>query len=126
MLGLDLKVTHLKEWVASGVDEAIVRLNIESLEGDEALINLLYALPQTARRNDGRLREKYLKQYSHTRFGGWWVSGLDPHNNWQSMEWGRFKPDQPRREWDKHKQKHTEKFVKGVIVPVWKKCTLTD
>ena len=106
------QANHLEEWLSSGVDRELIKLNIESLEGDEAIINLLYGLPQSERRNDGRLREKYLKRYSHTRLGGWWVSGLDPRNDWQSMEWGRFKPDQPRREWDKQKQKHTEKFVK--------------
>ncbi|KST68087.1 plasmid replication protein, CyRepA1 family [Mastigocoleus testarum] len=108
----NIKSIHLEEWLLSGVERKLIELNVQSLEGDEAIIDLLYALPQSERRNDGRLRNKYLKQYSHTRFGGWWVSGLDPHNNWQSMEWGRFKPDQPRREWDKQKQKHTEKFVK--------------
>ncbi|WP_416242480.1 DUF3854 domain-containing protein [Anabaena cylindrica] len=25
-----------------------------------------------------------------------WISGLDPFNNWQRMEWGRFKPTQGR------------------------------
>ncbi|GAX45964.1 hypothetical protein NIES4075_69850 [Tolypothrix sp. NIES-4075] len=25
-----------------------------------------------------------------------WISGLDPQNNWQPMEWGRFKPTNPR------------------------------
>ena len=70
-----LESRHLEEWLNSGVDEDIIRLNLESLEGDEAIYNLLYALPQTERRNDGRLRDKYLKQYAHTRAGGWWVSG---------------------------------------------------
>ena len=103
---------HLQEWLDSGVDKDIIRLNVESVEGDEAICNLIYGLPRTARRNDGRLRNKYLKQYAHTRAGGWWVSGLDPLNQWQDMEWGRLKPNQPRPEWDKKKQKHTEKLVK--------------
>ena len=91
----NIEPAHLQEWLLSGVDPDIIRLNVESLEGDEAICNLIYALPQTERRNDGRLREKYLKRYAHTRLGGWWVSGLDPRNNWRPMDWGRFKPNQP-------------------------------
>lgn len=108
----NIEPAHLQEWLLSGVDPDIIRLNVESLEGDEAICNLIYALPQTERRNDGRLREKYLKRYAHTRLGGWWVSGLDPRNNWRPMDWGRFKPNQPRREWDSKKQQHTDKFIK--------------
>jgi hypothetical protein len=103
---------HLQEWLASVVDPKIIALNLISISGLETYAYLLYALPQTARRNDGRLRDRYLKQYAHTTEGGWWISGLDPLNNWQPMEWGRFKPDYPRRSWDKHTQQHTEKSVK--------------
>ena len=28
--------------------------------------------------------------------GGWWVSGLDPLDNWKRMKWGQFKPKTPR------------------------------
>ncbi len=78
-------------------------MNVRSLSGNEIYEYLLYALPQTARRNDGRLRDSYLKQYSHATLGGWWCNGLDPLNNWQPMEWGRFKPDQPRISFEKRK-----------------------
>ncbi|MBW4595476.1 MAG: DUF3854 domain-containing protein [Brasilonema angustatum HA4187-MV1] len=73
---------------------------------------MLYALPNTARRNDGRLRDGILKQYAHLMKGGWWVSGLDPLNDWQPMLWGRFKSDHPRQEWDKETQQYSEKKVK--------------
>lgn len=103
---------HLQEWLASAVDEEIIHLNVKSLSGNSALEYLLYALPQNARRNDGRLRDRYLRQYAHAERGGWWVSGLDPQNDWQSMEWGRFKPDEPRQQWDKETQAYAEKVVK--------------
>jgi len=88
---------HQQEWIVdSAVSPALTALNVRSLTGIVVYEYLVYALPQTARRNDGRLRDKYLYQYAHACHGGWWVSGLDPQNNWEPMEWGRFKPDFPR------------------------------
>lgn len=107
-----LNAKHQEEWLKSAVDPQIIELNVKSLDGNTPLEYLLYALPQSDRRNDGRLRDKYLKQYAHTQAGGWWVSGLDPLNDWRPMEWGRFKPDEPRKGWDKETQQATEKAVK--------------
>lgn len=103
---------HEREWLNSAVDPQIIALNVISLEGLTPLEYLLYALPQSERRNDGRLREKYLRQYAHTEKGGAWIFGRDPHNNWQFMEWGRFKPDFPRQGWDKETQRLADKKVK--------------
>ena len=68
---------HFAEWLDSAVDPDLIRLNIKSLEGSNPLEYLLYALPDTERRNDGRLRDKWLKKYAHTEHGGWWCSGVD-------------------------------------------------
>ena len=87
---------HLTEWNDSCVDEKLTTLNLISLSGFTTYEYLLYSLPPSCRRNDGRLRDKWLHRYAHLETGGWWVSGLDPHNNWAKMEWGRFKPDSPR------------------------------
>lgn len=111
---------HLQEWLCSvpahliADAEGLIRLNVESLEGDAALESLLYALPNSERRNDGRLRNKWLNAYGHVMGGGWWVSGVDPLNinNLQPIEWGRFKPDNPRQSWDKEKRQTTSKAVK--------------
>ncbi|MBH8566807.1 DUF3854 domain-containing protein [Nostoc sp. CENA67] len=104
---------HWQEWVLnSSVDVNLTCLNVLSLDGAISYEYLLYPLPQTARRNDGRLQNKYLKQYAHIEAGGWWVSGLDPLNNWLPMDWGRFKPDYPRQEWDINTQKYNQKIVK--------------
>ncbi|WP_414545879.1 plasmid replication protein, CyRepA1 family [Nostoc sp. CCY0012] len=108
----DLAQKHYSEWVnGSAVDPTITALNVRSLSGNEVYEYLLYALPQTARRNDGRLREGNLRRYAHIN-SAWWVSGLDPHHDWQPMEWGRMKPDNPRFEWDNEAQQYTEKPVK--------------
>ena len=97
-----LTENHWHEWViSSGADPTLTDLNVRSLVGTTPYEYLLYALPQTERRNDGRLRDKYLTQYAHIEQGGWWVSGLDPRSNWEQMEWGRFKPDYPRVDWEK-------------------------
>ncbi len=88
---------HLTEWRDSSVDQKLTTLNITSLSGLTTHDHLLYALPLSARRNDGRLRDKILKRYQHLEHGGWYLAGLDPDTNWiDVMAWGRFKPDQPR------------------------------
>ncbi|WP_375505222.1 plasmid replication protein, CyRepA1 family [uncultured Nostoc sp.] len=108
-----LTQSHWQEWViGSGVDPKLTALNVRSLSGPSVYEYLLCALPQTARRNDGRLRDGYLKRYAHAESGAWWVSGLDPLNDWLAMDWGRMKPDYPRLEWDKTTQQQTQKPVK--------------
>jgi Domain of unknown function (DUF3854) len=108
-----LAENHYSEWViGSGVDPEITALNVRSLSGDEVYEYLLYALPQTARRNDGRLREGELRRYAHATLSSWRSNGLDPHNNWEPMDWGRIKPDYPRLEWDKETQNYTAKVIK--------------
>ncbi len=88
---------HLTEWSNSSVDQKLTTLNITSLSGLTSYDYLLYALPSSYRRNDGRLRDKILKRYQHLEHGGWYIVGLDPETNWiDVMAWGRFKPDQPR------------------------------
>jgi flagellar biosynthesis regulator FlaF len=103
---------HYKEWLDSAVDETLTQLNVKSLFGTAAIEHLIYALPDTERRNDRRLRDRWINRYSHTEKGGWWISGLDPLNDWQPMEWGRFKPDFPLMGFDKEAQKSTGKPVK--------------
>lgn len=108
-----LTQSHWQEWViGSGVDPKLTALNVRSLSGPSVYEYLLCALPQTARRNDGRLRDGYLKRYAHAEAGAWWVSGLDPLNDWLAMDWGRMKPDYPRAYWDKTTQQQTQKPVK--------------
>ncbi len=93
-----IQLDHWHEWVnLSAIDPLLTFLNVVSLIGLTTYEYLLYGLPNSERRNDGRLRDKWLNSYAHLESGGWWVSGLDPHNNWQPMLWGRLKPDCPRK-----------------------------
>jgi hypothetical protein len=88
---------HLIEWSDSSVDHKLTTLNLISLSGLTTYDYLLYALPQKDRRNDGRLRDKFLQRYQHLEHGGWYIAGLDPDTNWiDVMAWGRLKPDCPR------------------------------
>ena len=88
---------HLTEWQSSSVDNKLTTLNLSSLSGLTTYDHLLYSLPDKDRRNDGRLRDKFLKRYQHLEHGGWYIAGLNPDTNWADiMVWGRFKPDAPR------------------------------
>lgn len=91
-----LQTSHLQEWQSSAVDPRLIALNVKSLTEDDIYDYLLYGLPKSERRNDGRVRDKWLYRYQHLEHGGWWVSGLDPHNDWEQGEWGRLKPNQYR------------------------------
>ncbi|NMG07109.1 plasmid replication protein, CyRepA1 family [Brasilonema sp. UFV-L1] len=91
-----LESQHLKELVQeSGIDLNLARLNFLSLQGRATYEYLLISesLPRT---NTGIIKSRLLQRYTHITDGGWWCSGLDPLNDWQAMEWGCFKPNQPR------------------------------
>ncbi|WP_460201031.1 plasmid replication protein, CyRepA1 family [Scytonema sp. NUACC21] len=92
----DLHNQHLEELVNdSGINLDIAKLNFKSLQGTAAYEYLLISehLPRT---NTGMVRSGWLQRYAHITDGGWWCSGLDPLNHWKAMEWGCFKPNQPR------------------------------
>ena len=87
--------SHWNEWVIdSAVDPELTSLNVVSLSGMTPYDRLLYALPTSERRNDGRLRDKWLKRYAHIEHGGWWCNGIDVLTG-EDAEWGQFKPNIP-------------------------------
>ncbi|MFN6572708.1 plasmid replication protein, CyRepA1 family [Dendronalium sp. ChiSLP03b] len=91
-----LQPQHLEELVkSSGINLNLVQLNFKSLQDTTAYEYLLISehLPRT---NTGMVKSGWLQRYTHVAAGGWWCSGLDPLKNWQFMEWGCFKPNQPR------------------------------
>lgn len=89
--------SHWNEWVIdSAVNPVLTSLNVVSLSKFEPYDRLLYALPDSERRNGGRLRNKWLKRYAHTEHGGWWCNGVDVLTEEES-QWGQFKPDRPYR-----------------------------
>ena len=96
---------HKKEWLKSSVCCDIIDLNVISLKNFEAYDRLLYGLPNSERRNDGRLRDKWLKRYAHCEQGGWWVSGVDLLDGLFGDDlWGQFKPNLPILSFDRRKK----------------------
>ncbi|BAZ70533.1 MAG: DUF3854 domain-containing protein [Pelatocladus maniniholoensis HA4357-MV3] len=91
-----LQPQHLEELVKSGgIDLHLATLNFQSLQ-DEIAYNYLLISEHIPRTNIGMVRNSWLQRYAHVAAGGWWCAGLDPLNNWEPMEWGCFKPNQPR------------------------------
>ena len=79
----------------SAIHPALIEANFFHIEG-ATVYDYLFISKDLPRTNPGRIRSGFLKRYQHAELGGWWVSGLDPYNNWERMEWGRFKPTHPR------------------------------
>lgn len=86
---------HLCELHESSIDDGIIDLNFRSLIGDEPKEYLFCRLDSKKRLNGGRVNSPTLYNYKNTEAGGYWISGLNPHNDWQPWDWGRFKPDCP-------------------------------
>ena len=88
ILGKRVAKDHEQEWLDSGVDVQIIHLNVQTLidsEVDEHCREMRYPIAERLNWNVARSNNQALR--------GWWVSGIDPLNNWQQMLWGRFKPD---------------------------------
>ncbi|NJO64923.1 MAG: DUF3854 domain-containing protein, partial [Richelia sp. RM2_1_2] len=81
--------------IDSAIHPALIAANFKHIAGVTAY-EYLFISKDLPRTNPGRIASGYLKRYAHAEHGGWWVSGLDPYNNWKPMEWGRFKPTYPR------------------------------
>ncbi|WP_414625101.1 plasmid replication protein, CyRepA1 family [Calothrix sp. CCY 0018] len=91
-----LKPEHLEELVnGSGIDLHLLKLNFRSLE-DKNAYDYLFISELIPRTNTGIVKSYWLERYAHVSAGGWWCSGVDVLNNWHMMEWGCFKPNEPR------------------------------
>lgn len=97
----ELTLAHFHEWVVdSGVDPAIVRLNVTSLTGDEVLEALI---GDRMEQDGGQACQLYTRQTARLRDareqlarGGWWCEGLCTLNGCRTPAgWGLFKPDHP-------------------------------
>ncbi|NER48433.1 MAG: DUF3854 domain-containing protein [Symploca sp. SIO1A3] len=112
--------------VESAIDPELVNLNCRFIKGDEVYEALLYAKPQSEiRRNDGRLRDKWLKKYSQIADdGALYFNGLDPHQNWEKdSEWGRLKPITPRISWDGKTYKYESPVKPASYHPLYFRVT---
>jgi hypothetical protein len=106
-----LKASHLNEWIASAVDPDIIRLNVQSLGGDESLERLTenaieaigkdQKVPHSFQYATAPVA-KILNRYKDMSNEGWWASGIDILTG-EDSQWGCFKPDRPRVSQDKGK-----------------------
>jgi putative DNA primase/helicase len=112
-----MKEKHWQDLKGSGISDEIITLNFRSVEGDAIYEDLTIGC--TARRNDGRLPDSWLKLYSHCTEGGWWSNGISLVD-FQEIEWGCFKPDKPRLDTTKEKPKEIKyEHPKGVPTDIF-------
>jgi hypothetical protein len=124
----NLHPQHLEELVkSSSIDSHLVYLNFRSLQGVSSYEYLLIS-EQLPRTNTGMVKSAWLQRYAHITKGGWWCSGLDPFNNWQGMEWGCFKPNEPRQsqngkliKYEHPPSESTRVFYLRVSLKIWQK-----
>ncbi|MBE9224597.1 DUF3854 domain-containing protein [Phormidium sp. LEGE 05292] len=89
-----IEQNHWNDWVASGVDPDLISLCVTSLKG-ETIYNYLCYSTELPRNSAVRLSLGLIKRYEHATNGGWWCNGVDPETG-EAIEWGCFKPNQPR------------------------------
>lgn len=113
---------HVQEWLDSSVDPGIIALNVETLT-DTATNDYSDSLFPIAERLNWKITRFGQKTRSNLR--GWWVSGIDPLNNWQRMGWGRFKPDAATPVMDREKGKPA-KYLSPSLGPGSSRLVLLD
>jgi len=95
---------YVQEWLDSHVDPDIITANVRYADGDDAVDLLTRSAIEQMGGHAAQYATtpviKLRQRYNHVLAGGWWVSGLDPLNDWNPMDWGQFKPTQPRQRWN--------------------------
>ncbi len=86
----------VEEWNRSCIAPSLIKLNLEILTEEEIAEWYFQYLAHSARRNDGRIRDGYLRAYRNPLRGGWGIKGRNPTNLDAEPELRVFKPDYPR------------------------------
>jgi hypothetical protein len=98
---VDSYQTYQQEWRNSLIPDSIFELNVQSVGGETALEILtevaIAQMQSVTSYITGPVR-RFLDRYDPIveGGGGWWVTGVDPLNHWERMEWGQLKPNTPR------------------------------
>jgi hypothetical protein len=109
---MSLTPEAIKEWVeGSGVAEAIVELNVESVNGQTPYERLLCNWESGKVHPDAIWREINRRFGDNWLTGGWWCSGVDVLTGEDSL-WGCFKPDKPRVDKTKGFDPNKPKLIK--------------
>ena len=94
-----MKPAHLQEWQQSQVNPELITANVSSLEGQAVLERLvgdkIAGFGGWSKQYVTGAVNHVLRRYDQSVNGGWWVSGLDPLNDWAPLDWGQFKADTP-------------------------------
>ncbi|NJN49387.1 MAG: DUF3854 domain-containing protein [Alkalinema sp. RL_2_19] len=94
IVGRQVASDHEQEWLKSGVDPVITRLNVQTIVDSQIdPYSHEVAYPIADRLNWSVTTPSLARKRSAQGLRGWWVNGVDPLNDWQPMSWGRFKPD---------------------------------
>lgn len=125
---LPLLSAHYDEWKNSCVNDVLLN-NVRSLAGD-GVYEYLLSFSEAERRNDGRLTEKFLRQYAHCTDGGWWFASVSVRTG-QANDYGCFKPDNPRESGENGKlikyetplNAGSQLFAFDVTKPIWDKIS---
>ncbi|MDJ0536606.1 MAG: DUF3854 domain-containing protein [Xenococcaceae cyanobacterium MO_207.B15] len=88
--------SNVKEWNQSAIAPSLIKLNLEILTEEEIAEWYFQYLRNSARRNDGRIRDGYLRAYKDPLRGGWGIKGRNPTNLDAEPELRVFKPNYPR------------------------------
>lgn len=108
---------YWQEWESSCVHFSIIHLNVMAVDGQTALELLAedaIAAMQREYSYLGQEAARLVKRYQTVveGNGGWWVSGLDPLDNWSRMRWGQLKPNCPRPKLDDQGVPVPNKWIK--------------
>ena len=116
---------HLAEWVTgSACHPELAAANVQSIAGPVVLEALagdrLDAMGGHACQYATASVARLLRPLEPVAdAGGWWCSGLDPLADWAPMEWGCFKPDQPRWDQDRNRPRKYEHPIKVAARSFW-------
>jgi putative DNA primase/helicase len=104
----------------SAIAADIAELNIRYLENEAALNELYWGLAAQDRRNDGRVRDKWIYQYNHVQQGGLGFYGVDPLTGEQTSCLS-FKPLHPKpgRKYENPPQVSAQAIYPAVTYRVW-------
>jgi putative DNA primase/helicase len=104
----------------SAIAADIADLNIRYLEQEHALNELCWGLESEDRRNDGRVRDRWISQYNHVQQGGLAFYGVDPLTG-ERTSCLSFKPlhPKPERKYENPPKVSAQAIYPAVTYHVW-------
>lgn len=110
----------LTELDQSAIASDIANLNICYLESEHALNELCWGLDGEERRNDGRVKDKWISQYNHVQQGGLAFYGVDPLTG-ERTSCLSFKPLHPKpgRKYENPPKVSAQAIYPAVTYRIW-------